>query len=193
MNDVDQPWLLVGLGNPGAEYEGTRHNIGFDVADELCARTGGSFRRHKRASAVVGEGRLAGQRVVVAKPLTFMNLSGSAVAGLSGFYRVPPGQVVVIHDELDLPLGALRVKLGGGAGGHNGVKSTAASLATPEFLRVRVGIGRPPGQMDPAAYVLRRFSSAQRPEVELAVVTAADAVESLISVGLAATQNKFNS
>lgn len=193
MNDVDQPWLLVGLGNPGAEYDGTRHNIGFAVADDLCARMGGSFRKHKRASAVVAEGRLAGQRAVVAKPMTFMNVSGSAVAGLSAFYRVPTEQVVVIHDELDLPLGALRVKSGGGAGGHNGVKSTVASLSTPEFFRVRVGIDRPPGQMDPAVYVLRRFTAAERPEAEIAVVTAADAVESLMSVGLAATQNRFNS
>ena len=192
MSAADEPWLVVGLGNPGAEYANTRHNIGFDVVAELARRAGVSLRMNKRARALTTETRLAANRVVLAEPQTFMNLSGSAVASLCGFYRIPAERVVAIHDELDLPLGGLRVKCGGGAGGHNGIKSMASSLSTPEFFRVRVGIGRPPGTMDPAAYVLRRFAAAERPEVELAITTAADATESLLSNGLASTQNSFN-
>lgn len=192
MSAADEPWLVVGLGNPGSEYADTRHNIGFDVVAELVRRAGASLRMNKRARALACESRLVGTRVVLAEPQTFMNLSGSAVASLCGFYRIPAERVVAIHDELDLPLGGLRVKRGGGAGGHNGIKSMASSLGTPEFLRVRVGIGRPPGTMDPAVYVLRRFAAAERPEAELAVVTAADATESLLANGLARTQNTFN-
>lgn len=192
MSAADGPWLVVGLGNPGSEYANTRHNIGFDVVSELAVRAGASLRMNKRARALSAEARLAGVRVVLAEPQTFMNLSGSAVASLCGFYRIPAERVVAIHDDLDLPLGGLRVKRGGGSGGHNGIKSMVSSLGTPEFLRVRVGIGRPPGTMDPAAYVLRRFAAAERSEAELAVATAADATESLLAKGLAATQNDFN-
>lgn len=192
MSAADEPWLVVGLGNPGSEYANTRHNIGFDVVAELARRAATSLRLNKRARALTAETRLSGTRVVLAEPQTFMNLSGAAVASLAGFYRVPVDRVVAIHDDLDLPLGGLRVKRGGGSGGHNGIKSMASSLSTPEFFRVRVGIGRPPGTMDPAAYVLRRFAAAERTEAELAVVTAADATESLLADGLAATQNSFN-
>lgn len=192
MSTADEPWLVVGLGNPGSEYAHTRHNIGFDVVSELARRAGATLRMNKRARALTTETRLAGTRAVLAEPQTFMNLSGSAVASLAGFYRIPVGRVVAIHDDLDLPLGGLRVKIGGGSGGHNGIKSMASSLGTPEFLRVRVGIGRPPGTMDPAVYVLRRFTNAERSEAELAVATAADATESLLTNGLAPTQNSFN-
>ena len=192
MSAADEPWLVVGLGNPGSEYANTRHNIGFDVVAELARRAGTALRLNKRARALTAETRLAGVRVVLAEPQTFMNLSGAAVASLAGFYRIPADRVVAIHDDLDLPLGGLRVKRGGGSGGHNGIKSMASSLSTPEFFRVRVGIGRPPGAMDPAAYVLRRFAAAERTEAELAVVTAADATESLLTDGLAVTQNSFN-
>jgi peptidyl-tRNA hydrolase, PTH1 family len=186
-------WLIVGLGNPGKEYDATRHNIGFDVVDELSQRMHTSFRRARRASAVTAEGRLAGQRVVLAKPLTFMNRSGDAVAGLLAFYRVPVSRLVVVHDELDLPLESLRIKAGGGSGGHNGLKSVGASIGTVDYYRVRVGIGRPPGRMDPAAYVLRRFSASERDAAEGAVHRAADAVQVLVGEGLAAAQNGFNS
>lgn len=192
VNTADAPWLVVGLGNPGSEYANTRHNIGFDVVAELARRAGVTLRMNKRARALTAETRLDGTRAVLAEPQTFMNLSGAAVASLAGFYRIPAERVVAIHDDLDLPLGGLRVKCGGGSGGHNGIKSMASSLGTPDFQRVRVGIGRPPGTMDPAVYVLRRFSNNERPDAELAVVTAADATESLLRNGLAATQNSFN-
>lgn len=183
---------MVGLGNPGAEYADTRHNIGFAVVDELARRAGGSFRRHRRARAEVCEEHLGGARAVLVKPMTFMNVSGDAVAPLAGFYRVPVTQIVAVHDDLDLPLGGLRLKLGGGDGGHNGLKSMRTSLKSGEFFRVRIGIGRPPGQMAPATYVLRRFAAGERAEVDLIVAEAADAVTTLVADGLPATQNQFN-
>ena len=184
---------MVGLGNPGAEYADTRHNIGFTVVDECARRDGGNFRRHRRARAQVSEQRLGDTRGVLVKPMTFMNVSGDAVAPLAGFYRVPVTQIIAIHDDLDLPLGSLRLKLGGGDGGHNGLKSMRASLKSGDFYRVRVGIGRPPGQMAPATYVLRRFNSGERAEVDLVVAAAADAVTALVVQGLAVAQNTFNS
>lgn len=190
--DDQQPWLVVGLGNPGAEYAGTRHNIGFEVVDELARRMSASLRLHRRSRALTAEGRLRNHRVVLAEPQTFMNRSGDAVAGLMSFYRIPAQRLVVVHDDLDLPLESLRLKTGGGAGGHNGLRSISASIGTVDYNRVRVGIDRPPGRMDPAAYVLRRFGSSQRAAVELAVQRASDAVESLIDEGLATAQNNFN-
>lgn len=187
-----QAWLVVGLGNPGAEYAGTRHNIGFDVVEELARRMHAGLRTHKRTRALTAEGRLAGQRVVLGKPMTYMNRSGDAVAGLLSFFRIPVDRLVVVHDELDLPLDSLRLKAGGGAGGHNGLKSISASVGTVDYARVRVGIGRPPGRMDPAAYVLRRFSAEERKAADLAVQRASDAVEVLVSEGLAKAQNGFN-
>jgi len=183
---------VVGLGNPGREYDGTRHNIGFEVVDALAAQAREGFRRHKRAVAMVAEGRLDGQRTILAKPMTFMNNSGSAVAGLAGFYRIRPEHLIAVHDDLDLPLGGLRVKTGGGDGGHNGLKSIRSSMGTGDFTRVRVGIGRPPGRMDPAAYVLRRFAGAERTEADLAVGEAADAVLAVMADGVPTAQNRFN-
>lgn len=166
--------------------------MGFDVVDELARRAAVSLRRHKRASALVGQARVASHACVLAEPTTFMNNSGAAVAGLAAYYRVPVGQVIAVHDDLDLPIGGLRLKAGGGDGGHNGLKSMRASLGSGDFLRVRVGIGRPPGRMDPAAYVLRRFNAADRAEVDVVVVEAADAVGDIITHGLAAAQNSYN-
>jgi peptidyl-tRNA hydrolase, PTH1 family len=184
-------WLIVGLGNPGADYAGNRHNVGFAVADVLAARIGTRFRASKfRTMAAVGN--LGGLPVVIVQPLTFMNDSGSAVAGLSGYYRVPAERIVVIHDELDLPFGTIRLKRGGGDNGHNGLRSVTAALRTREFYRVRLGIGRPPARMDPAAYVLRDFSAAERKELPLLVERAADAVEMLLTHGLTAAQNAFH-
>lgn len=185
-------WLIVGLGNPGAEYVGTRHNVGFDVAEQLASRAGARLRRHGRAQALSAECRLAQAPAVLCEPTTFMNNSGAAVATLASYYRVPAARVIAVHDDLDLPLGGLRVKQGGGDGGHNGLKSIRASLGTGDFLRVRVGIGRPPGRMEPATFVLRRFAAAERDEVALVVAEAADACEALIRDGLATTQNTFN-
>jgi peptidyl-tRNA hydrolase, PTH1 family len=185
------PWLVAGLGNPGPGYAGNRHNVGFMVADLLADRIGGRFKRHKAGAEVV-EGRLGGERVVLAKPQSYMNLSGGPVAGLCQFFKIVPEQVVAVHDELDLPYGTLRLKYGGGDNGHNGLKSLTRSLGTREYHRVRFGIGRPPGRQDPADYVLRDFSAAERKELDYFVDRAADAVEKLLTEGLDAAQNTYN-
>ncbi|MFE0589512.1 aminoacyl-tRNA hydrolase [Micromonospora echinospora] len=194
MTDEDRPWLVVGLGNPGREYAGHRHNVGFMVADLLAGRVGGKFGRHRRAVAEVAEGRLGfgGPRLVLAKPLTYMNLSGGPVAALTQFYKIPPAQVVAVHDELDIGYGQLRVKCGGGEGGHNGLRSMTKSLGTKDYVRVRFGIGRPPGRQDPADYVLSDFSGVERKELEFLVDRAADAVESVITRGVEWTQNAYH-
>ena len=184
-------WLIVGLGNPGPGYAGHRHNAGAMVADVLAGRMDARFRAGKFRAAVA-EGRLAGRPVTLGKPLTFMNLSGGPVAGLAGYYRIPAGQLVVIHDELDLPFGTIRLKRGGGDNGHNGLRSVTASLGTRDYYRVRFGIGRPPGRMDPAVFVLRDFTAAERKELPFLLDRAADAAEALLADGLAAAQNAFH-
>ena len=184
-------WLVVGLGNPGPAYSGNRHNVGFMVVDLLAARMSGRFKAHKSRADIV-EGRLAGERVVLAKPRSYMNDSGGPVSALTDFFKVPLDRLVVVHDELDLPYGGLRLKLGGGDNGHNGLKALRRSLGSGEFCRVRFGIGRPPGRMDAAAFVLRDFSAAERKELELEVDRAADAVEALVADGLEKAQNAFN-
>ncbi|GAB3487099.1 aminoacyl-tRNA hydrolase [Amycolatopsis cihanbeyliensis] len=183
--------LLVGLGNPGPRYAGNRHNVGFLVLDELAARVGGRFKAHKGGAEVL-EGRLAGRKVVLVKPRSFMNLSGGPVAGTARFFKVGPESVVVVHDELDLPFGALRLKLGGGDNGHNGLRSITKSLGTKEYYRVRFGVDRPSGRMDPADHVLKDFSTVQRRELALHLDRAADAAEALVGSGLAAAQNAFH-
>ncbi|MBC6450278.1 aminoacyl-tRNA hydrolase [Actinokineospora sp. HBU206404] len=183
--------IVVGLGNPGPQYAGNRHNIGFLVADELAARVGGKFKAHKSGADVL-EGRLAGTRVVLAKPRSYMNLSGGAVVGTAKFYKAPQENLIVIHDELDLPFGTVRLKLGGGENGHNGLRSITKSLGSKEYHRVRFGIGRPPGRMDPADYVLRDFAAAERKELAFEIDRCADAVESLVAQGLEAAQNAFH-
>ncbi|MDJ0341347.1 aminoacyl-tRNA hydrolase [Streptomyces sp. H10-C2] len=185
------PWLVAGLGNPGPEHAGNRHNIGFMVADLLAERIRSKFKTHKSRAQVV-EGRISGQRVVLAKPMTYMNLSGGPVTALRDFYKVPTGQIIAVHDELDIDYPTLRLKLGGGDNGHNGLKSITKSLG-PDYLRVRCGIGRPPGRMDVAAFVLKDFSSAERKELDWFVDRSADAVESLISEGLERAQSTYNS
>jgi peptidyl-tRNA hydrolase, PTH1 family len=189
---ADQRWLIAGLGNPGDEYAGNRHNCGFMVADVLAARMGARFKRD-RSRARVADGRLAGFPVTLAKPQSFMNLSGGPVASLRTFYKIPPERIVVVHDELDIPFGAIRLKQGGGDNGHNGLRSVTAALGTRDYLRVRVGIGRPPGRMDPADFVLHDFSAAERKVLPDVLERAADAVEALLRQGLAATQNEFHS
>ena len=188
-------FLVVGLGNPGPQYAATRHNVGFEVADLLADRAGASFKRH-RSGAEIAEVHLGmppAPRAVLAKPQSFMNVSGGPTKALAGYFDVPPEQVIVVHDELDLPLGAIRLKLGGGDNGHNGLRSLRGSLGTGDFYRVRAGIGRPPGRQDVSDFVLSNYSSTERKELPFQVIDAADAVESLISDGLAATQQKFNS
>jgi len=187
----DTPVLVVGLGNPGPRYAGNRHNVGFLVVDELAARIGGKFKAHK-AGADVLEGRLAGRRVALAKPRSFMNVSGGPVTGTARFYKVAPEDIVVVHDELDLDFGTVRLKQGGGENGHNGLRSISKSLSTRDYLRVRFGIGRPPGRMDPADFVLRDFSPAERKELAFSVDHCADATEALVGKGLEAAQNLFH-
>jgi peptidyl-tRNA hydrolase, PTH1 family len=212
---MDETFLVVGLGNPGREYTGNRHNAGFMVADLLAKRIGVRFGRHKRAVAEVAEGRLAlgfsgadprvggtrredqpwqgsGPRVVLAKPLTYMNLSGGPVAALSQFYKIPIGGIVAIHDELDLGYGTVRAKIGGGEGGHNGLRSMSKSLGSKEYVRVRFGVGRPPGRQDPADFVLSDFNAAERRELEFLVDRAADVVETVVTRGVEVAQNAYN-
>ena len=184
-------WLIAGLGNPGPQYAGHRHNAGFMVAEVLAARMGVTLRRD-RSGAAVATGLLAGIPVTLARPLTFMNLSGRSVAALRAFYKIPPERVLILHDELDLPFGVVRLKLGGGDNGHNGLRSVTAALGGPGYHRTRIGIGRPPGRMDPAVFVLRDFSSAERQDLPLVLDLAADASEALLRAGLAAAQNEFH-
>jgi peptidyl-tRNA hydrolase, PTH1 family len=188
---ADERWLVAGLGNPGAEYAGSRHNAGYMVADLLAGRIGARFKRD-RSGAAVAVGRLAGQPVTLGKPLSYMNLAGRPVAALRSFYKIPPERVIVVHDELDVPFGAIRLKLGGGDNGHNGLRSVTAALGTRDYYRVRVGIGRPPGRMDPASFVLRDFSVAERKQLAGLTDRGGDAVEALLSRGLAAAQNEFH-
>ncbi len=184
-------WLVVGLGNPGPEYAGNRHNVGFVVVEEL-AGPGHTFRVHKRSRALTWEGRIDDSPAVLVKPTTYMNESGQAVAPLCSFYKVPADRVIAVHDELDLPFGSLRLKFGGGDNGHNGLKSLRRSLGTGDFYRARVGIGRPPGRMDPSAFVLRDFATAERAALPELVTRVSDAVAALIGQGLDRAQAQFN-
>jgi PTH1 family peptidyl-tRNA hydrolase len=197
MSDVPAPdvWLVVGLGNPGPGYAGHRHNVGYLVTDERASRLGSSFRAHKTGRADVVEGRLSlgGPRVVLARARGYMNESGGAVKALASFYKIEPARIIAIHDELDIAFGTLRIKLGGGDNGHNGLKSMRSSLGTGDFYRVRAGIGRPPGRQDVADFVLSSYSTVERKELPFQVSDAADAVESLITDGLEKTQQRFNS
>jgi PTH1 family peptidyl-tRNA hydrolase len=195
--DSDAPWLIAGLGNPGPEYAGNRHNIGFMVADLLAERLGARFKRHGKAQAQVVEGRIGppgpgSRRVVLAKPMSYMNLSGGPVTALRDFYKVPVDRVVAVHDELDIDFGVLRLKLGGGDNGHNGLKSMTKAMGA-QYHRVRCGIGRPPGRMQVADFVLKDFSSAERKELDWFVDRAADAVECLVAEGLERAQGSYNS
>ncbi len=187
----DERWLIVGLGNHEPQYAGNRHNAGFMVADLLAGRIGARFKAH-RSRAEAAEGRLAGSPVTIAKPRSFMNLSGGPVAALRDFYKIPPERIVVVHDDLDLPFGTLRLKQGGGDNGHNGLRSVTRALGTGDYHRVRLGIGRPPGRMDPADFVLSDFSAAERRDLPLLIDRAADAVETLLQDGLGTAQNVYN-
>lgn len=188
-----ETWLIVGLGNPGPQYEQTRHNVGQMVMDELAARRGERFSAHK-AGARVAEAwlRPGGAKLIIAKLNSYMNVSGGPVAALANFYRIDPDHVVVVHDELDIPFDSVKLKVGGGHGGHNGVRDIAKALNTPEFPRVRVGIGRPPGRQDPADWVLAPFSGEQRKTLPNLLADSADAIEQLVEDGLVAAQQRFH-
>jgi len=187
-------WIVVGLGNPGPKYAKNRHNVGFMVADELASRMSGSFSSHK-SNAAICEGRFGmdAAKVVLAKPNTFMNRSGSPVVNLAKYFGVPAEHVIVVHDELDLPFDTLKLKLGGGHGGHNGLRDISSALSTPEYARVRVGIGRPPGRQDPANYVLSNFDATEQQALPMLISDAADAVEAIVAEGLIAAQQRFHS
>lgn len=188
------PFLVVGLGNPGPQYAGNRHNVGAMVLDELAGRAGIRLSPGKgpRARALAGEGRLAGRRVVLARPTSYMNESGGPVRSLLDYHRIDPLDLVVLHDELDLPFAAVRLKRGGGEGGHNGLRSISRAVGTKDYLRVRVGIGRPPGRQDPADFVLRDFSGTERKELDFLLAEAADAAELLLAQGLEPAQNEVH-
>ncbi|MDQ1547256.1 MAG: peptidyl-tRNA hydrolase, family [Actinomycetota bacterium] len=188
--DTNQ-WLVVGLGNPGPGYAGNRHNVGNMVVSELATRLSASFKT-SRSNALVAEGRVGDARFVLAKPLSFMNLSGGPTASLLKYFKVDASRLIVVHDELDIPFDTIRLKLGGGNGGHNGIRDISAALGTPDYIRVRVGIGRPPGRMDAAAYVLQNFSGAERETLPNLISDAADAVELIAAEGLTAAQLKFH-
>ena len=187
-----EPLLVVGLGNPGPKYAKNRHNVGFMVADVLAERIGAKFTVHKRSGAEVITGMLSHRPVVLAKPRTYMNESGSQVGPLAKYYSVRPTDLIVIHDELDIDFGTIRLKQGGGEGGHNGLRSIATVLGTKAFQRVRIGIGRPPGRRDPADFVLENFSAAERAVVPTICAQAADATELLIELGLETAQNQVH-
>lgn len=195
--DPSAPWLIAGLGNPGPEYAANRHNVGFMVADLLAERVGGRFKRAGKAQAQVVEGRIGppgpgNRRVILAKPMSYMNLSGGPVTALRDFYKVPVGNIVAIHDELDIDYGTLRLKFGGGDNGHNGLKSMTKAMGS-DYHRVRFGIGRPPGRMQVADFVLKDFSATERKELDYFVDRAADAVECLVIEGLERAQGTYNS
>lgn len=197
-SEMTTPWLVVGLGNPGPTYRGNRHNVGHMVLDMLAREVPGEFTTHKARAAVldgrlgVRAGGLPGPRVILAKPGTYMNVSGGPVAALMKFYQLPLDRLVVVHDELDLPKETLRLKRGGGEGGHNGLKSISQVLGSRDYLRLRVGIGRPPGRMEAADYVLRDFPAAERPELAVTLEEAAEAVTDLVNDGLEKTQNRLH-
>lgn len=195
---MTDPWLVVGLGNPGPAYAGNRHNVGQMVLDELARRAGVAFGSH-RSRAQVADVRLGvlpggapGPRVLLAKPLSYMNVSGGPVASLAAYLQVPVDRLVVVHDELDIPYADVRLKRGGGEGGHNGLRSISSAVGSKEYVRVRVGIGRPPGRTDPADFVLKDFGTVERKELPWLLDAAADAVEMVVLEGLEAAQRRFH-
>ncbi|TNU72823.1 aminoacyl-tRNA hydrolase [Miniimonas arenae] len=195
---MSQPWLVVGLGNPGPKYAGNRHNVGAMVLDVLAGRIGASFTQHKARAAVL-DGRLGtlpggapGPRVILARPATYMNTSGGPVAALAQFYGIDAENLLVVHDELDIPEHQIRLKRGGGEGGHNGLRSISSALGTKDYARLRIGVGRPPGRQDPADFVLSDWPASARAEVGVTLELAADAVTDVVTQGLLSAQNTWN-
>ncbi len=188
---IADTYLLIGLGNPGREYRDNRHNFGFMVIDRLCIRLNARGMR-VQSKAIITSAQYDGRKLLLAKPQTYMNLSGQSIQGLAHFYKLPLEQLLVAHDDLDLPFGTLRVRPGGGPGGQKGVASAIESLGTKDFARLRLGIGRPPGRMDPADYVLQDFSREELKLVSEILDRAADAALLFVTDGLEKTMNKFN-
>ncbi|MCY0904963.1 aminoacyl-tRNA hydrolase [Arthrobacter sp. H14-L1] len=190
---MSNTWLVVGLGNPGPDYSRNRHNIGYLVVEELARRMGASFKKHK-VRALVAEGRLGigGSKLILAKSMTFMNLSGGPAAGLAKFFDLGPDQIIAVHDEIDIPFNTIKLKIGGGEGGHNGLRDMSSALGSKDYYRVRVGVGRPPGRSDAATHVLKDFSSTEVKDLPFLIDAAADAVELMIVGGLLEAQQKFH-
>lgn len=194
----DETCLVVGLGNPGPQYAANRHNLGHMVLDVLAQRASASFSNH-RSNAQVAQARLGvlpggrpGPAVILAKPRTYMNVSGGPVAALSAYYNVEPHNIIVVHDELDIPYGELKCKIGGGEGGHNGLKDITKALGTKDYIRVRGGIGRPPGRMEVADFVLRNFGGTELKELPHLLNDSADCVEMILTQGLGAAQGTYH-
>ena len=186
-------WLVVGLGNPGPDYAATRHNVGQMVLDEAASRASLTFKRHKTNSRVAEGHRFpGGARIVFAKPNSFMNLSGGPVAALVAFYDLKPDHLIVVHDELDIPFDTIRLKSGGGHGGHNGLRDIISAVGTSDFIRIRVGIGRPSGAHDAADHVLKRFTPHEQKTLPILIGDAVDALDDIIDHGLTAAQNRFH-
>lgn len=188
---TETTYLIVGLGNPGREYKDNRHNVGFMLIDQLSVRLNARLTR-MQAKALVGSVPYEGNKLILAKPQTYMNLSGQAIQGLARFYKVPLENMIVAHDDLDLPFGTIRIRPGGGPGGQKGVASTIERLGTKDFRRLRIGIGRPPGRMDPAAYVLQNFSQSDAVLLSEILDRAAEAALTFVTGGLNTAMNKFN-
>lgn len=190
---ANDTWLVAGLGNPGPGYAGNRHNVGAMVLDELANRLGARFGRH-RTSTMLAEARLraGGPKLVLVRPLSYMNTSGGPVSSAAAYFSIPAERVIVIHDDLDLPFETIKLKADGGHGGQNGVRDIIKALGTPDFARVRVGIGRPPGRQDAASYVLGDFPSGERARLPFVLGDAADAVELIVEQGLLAAQQKVH-
>lgn len=184
-------WLIAGLGNPGPQYAGNRHNVGYMCCDEIAGDLSVTFKRD-RSRAFVATAAMGGASVVLAKPVGFMNASGGPIAALRNFYKIPNERVIVVHDELDLPFGTVRLKLGGGDNGHNGLRSITTALGSRDYHRIRIGIGRPPGRMDPADFVLRDFSAVERKDLPEVLGRATDSVQILMERGLAVAQNEIH-
>lgn len=191
MDLTTPPFLLVGLGNPGREYRETRHNVGFMVIDRFAQEAGISLSRVQQ-KAIVGLGNVGDHKVLLAKPQTFMNLSGESVAALVRFYKIPLDQLIVVHDDLDLPFGTLRIRPDGGSAGQKGMQSIISRLGTQQFPRMRFGIGRPPGSKQGASYVLHSFSPEEKKELDYLLSRAADALKTFVVEGLEAAMNRFN-
>lgn len=187
------PWLVVGLGNPGPKYELTRHNIGYLVLDVLAEQVGATFKKHASAHADFATGNLNGIRIELLRSRSYMNESGGPVKAAMAYSKITPDRLIVVHDEMDIPFDSIKVKIGGGNAGHNGLKSVSGSLGTPDYVRVRMGVDRPPGQMDSAAYVLKPFNAAERKVLPVFCLDGAEVVESIITRGIEATQNEVHS
>jgi len=189
---MSERYLIVGLGNPGREYENTRHNVGFRCMDALAQANRIAFNSRKKSKSKIAEGQIAGKTVLIAKPHTYMNLSGGAVQGLAAFYKIPPARMIFVFDDMDLPLGTLRIRARGGSGGHRGLTDIIQRLGTQDIARIRFGISRPPGKMDPAAYVLLPFKPDELPLVQQTVQRVLKAIETWLIDGIEAAMNRYN-